>query len=203
MTTPTTTQSHQSTRSAADAALVLHGALNTPRPLEVTAVHDVSSHIFNRLAAGELSACVMPQDVPTKPGAAIVINNAQDGRQLLMQTGQHLSSEREVSLEKGYKAVEVSLPGTLPQVGIRDERPALAFAQSMMAKSNTAIIPQGAGHYLLSDNRHYRPLLDRDTILIDGKPLQAAVVVPSEMPGIARGYMLVTPPQRRLPGLGG
>ena len=166
--------------------------------LPVEHVLEVPTHVFNRVAEGALSACVVPALKFMAEGSGISIVDAQNRENgITLQVGRQLNDFNSLGLEKGYKVVELmrSADAEIP-VMPATRSPSFALRAADLEKRNFVVMPAHGNIYAPA-------LLDGGTVLLrDDKgndtPTQMAVVMKGDMPGIAAGYMLATPPQRRM-----
>lgn len=171
----------------------------------ISPVVPVSSRVFNNLARGQLSACVLPESTPTPEGSRITFVDAKSRARVHLVVGAAEHARDNPALERGFKAVALIRPAR-PEGSYEEaphlascKPPSLALNAASLERRNFALI-YGIGGI------HGPPLLDGGTVLLrsvldDGavqdRPTRVAVMMKGDMPGIAPGYLLVTPPQQQ------
>lgn len=164
----------------------------------------VPHRLFEQLASGKLSAFVLPEAAFTPEGRGIRFVDEKTGSRLSLQIGAERKAQNEPGLEPGYKAISLSCPPIYADTKVKapahkvTASPSMALQAAQLEK-RSFVIMYGTG------SLHAPPLLDGGTVLLRREvaggnidtPTRVAVMMKGDMPGLAPGYLLVTPPQQQ------
>lgn len=185
--------------SIAPAVPVIHEPRPVRLPLRLDEVDSIAvgPRLFNQLAAGQLSAVVVPEALRTPEGMNLQIVNSRAPHQTVsLEIGRSLSAAGEPGLRAGYKAVSLHLPPgrRLNEAALHPTaRPSFALAAAHL-KGRSFLVKYAMG------SLHGAPMCDGGTIhLHEGGQVRltrVAAMLHGDMPGITPGYEMITLPLR-------